>query len=166
LCSADVPRLPGVAGNGGVGSVAEKPKGTRIWRKPQARERLMEMNYVNPRTLRKLIHPKPVDTDEWGIQVCKESDCVLEHQAPGVERASTSIAAQVCGTWKSRWGPGADSVLGRRTVRDVQCPSGSWKLPEANAGSRKARENHNPPDRSDGQPERAQTGSWFVARST
>lgn len=150
MCSADVPRLPGVAGNGGVGSVAEKPKGTRTWRKPQARERLMEMNYVNPRTLCKFNHPKPVDTDEWGIQARNVCGCVLEHLASGVKRASTSIAAQVCGTWKPRWGPGAIRPLGRRTVRDVQPPSGSWKLPEANAGSRKARGNHNPPDRSYG----------------
>ena len=64
MCSADVPRLPGVAGNGGVGSVAEKPKGPRTGRKPQARERSMEMNHVNPRTLRKFDHPKPVDTDD------------------------------------------------------------------------------------------------------
>ena len=68
MCSADVPRPPGVVGNGEVGNVAEKPKGTRIWRKPQARERLMEMNHMNPRTLRKFDHPKPVDTDDRGTQ--------------------------------------------------------------------------------------------------
>ena len=33
----------------------------------------MEMNCVNPCTLRKFIHPKPVDTDVWGIQTHHES---------------------------------------------------------------------------------------------
>ena len=59
----------------------------------------MEMNQVNPRTLRKFNHPKPVDTDEWGIQVRNVCDCVLEHLASGVERTLPLIVAQVCGTW-------------------------------------------------------------------
>lgn len=121
---------------------------------------------MNSRTLRKFNRPKPVDTDEWGIWARNESDCALEHPASGVERASALVAAQVCGTWKSQWGPEPGRVHGRRTARDVQCPSGEGMFPEAKAGSRKARGNHNPPDRSNGQPERAQTGSRCVAHST
>lgn len=53
---------------------------------------------------------------------------------------------------------------GRPTARKAQSLSGEGKFPEAKAGSRKARENHNPPDRSHDQPERVLTGNRFVTR--
>src|SRR4051812_4799601 len=46
------------------------------------------------------------------------------------------------------------------TARKAQIPSGNGRDREANAGSRKARGNHNPPDRVHAQPERALTRSW------
>lgn len=56
------------------------------------------------------------------------------------------------------------AVHGRPTVREAQFLGGKRRLPEAKAGSRKARGNHNPPDRSDDHPERGLTGSRFVTR--
>ena len=56
--------------------------------------------------------------------------------------------------------------LGRPRVSKAQVLSGKGMLPEAKAGSRKARGNHNLPDRSNGQPERAQTGSRCFTQRT
>lgn len=41
----------------------------------------------------------------------------------------------------------AEANGGKPTVRKAELPSGNRKDREANAGSRKARGNHNPPDR-------------------
>jgi hypothetical protein len=45
----------------------------------------------------------------------------------------------------------------RLTARKAELPSGNRKDQEANAGSRKTRGTHNPPDRADAQPERVLT---------
>jgi len=55
---------------------------------------------------------------------------------------------------------------GRPRVSKAEVLSGKGMLPEAKAGSRKARGNHNPPDRSSGQPERVQTGSRRFTQRT
>jgi len=121
----------------------------------------MKMNLCEPFTkLRKPAHPKAVDTD--GPRDDRRTASVAVRwntSVPGAERASASVAAQICGTREPRWGPWGCQTHGRPTVRKAQFPSGIGRLPKANAGSRKARGNHNPPDRPDGPPEKALTGS-------
>ena len=57
-------------------------------------------------------------------------------------------------------------LCGKSSVSETEFLSGDGMLPEANAGCRKARGIHNPPDRSYGQPERALTGSGCLTRRT
>ena len=53
---------------------------------------------------------------------------------------------------------------GKPSVSKAEFLSGKGMFPEANAGCRKARENHNPPDRLYDQPERVLTGSGCLTR--
>jgi hypothetical protein len=83
----------------------------------------MEMNNVNPRTLRKFNHPKPVDTDERGTQVRTESVCVLEHLSLR-SRGDTNID-------RSSGMRNMVTPMGSRTVRSqVGGPQGTYNTPQ------------------------------------
>ncbi len=67
-------------------------------------------------------------------------------EGPGVKRAPIPTVSPSCETWKPRWG--LPTTRGSKaTARKAEFPSGRRKDREANAGRRKARGNHNPPDK-------------------
>src|SRR5262249_43916749 len=69
------------------------------------------------------------------------------HHDPGVQEAPTPIAAHWCETRQPRCGLSSSSVSTTIFGRKAQHHSGHRKVQEANAASRKERENHSPADR-------------------
>lgn len=73
------------------------------------------------------------------------SNAVKSTTDPGVKRAPTPGRISLMRNVETPMGSAESG--GRLTVRKAQLPSGNRKGQKANAGSRKARGNHNPPDR-------------------
>lgn len=104
-------------------------------------------------------HPNPVDTDGMGHLVRGKCGRVLEHHRPRSSEGISIDRSSDMRNTESPTGSADQRVRGRPRASKAEFPSGNGRLPEANAGRRKARGIHNPPDRSNDQLERVLTGS-------